>query len=212
MKKNITLFIVVLPYFAFAQFSKGQVYLGGSLGVSLYNYDVPAVSPTSPGSNNKINSFSLLPVVGIFLNEKVAVGGGVGYTSSKYEYDVTNFSSISSSKGITVSSFTRYYIPISSSVYFTGHGEVSFTRANQKDIQNSGTQGTTTQEHPSYTIGVALKPVFIFFPTNKWSIEASVGSLGYSYQRNLPNVSSTSSAYLNFGSFSFGLAYYFSKK
>jgi hypothetical protein len=151
-------------------------------------------------------------MVGFFLNEKIAVGGGMGYTSSKNEYDVTNFSSISSSKGINVSSFARYYIPISSSLYFVGHGEVSFIRANQKDVQNSGTQGTTTREYPSYTIGIAFKPIFIFFPTKNWGIEAGVGSLGYSYQRNLPSVSSNSSAYLNFGSFSFGVAYYFAKK
>ncbi|HEV8512056.1 MAG TPA: hypothetical protein VGQ59_02205, partial [Cyclobacteriaceae bacterium] len=118
-------------------------------------------------------------------------------------------------RGIRVSSFLRYYLPISNSFYFVAHGEISFNRANTTNTNfNAGgpLNQEVTDENPSYTLSAAIKPVFIFFPSPKWGIEAGVGSLGYNYQRFLPNVASSSSASLSFGGFSFGLAYYFAKK
>jgi hypothetical protein len=223
IKKAVALSIVLLPCIAFAQFSKRQVYLGGSLSSSLFSNEMPATA-NSYSSGNKNNMFTLSPIVGVFLNPKIAVGGSVGYTATYNEsnytssyYDANNnlitvpaFQK-SWSKGIIFMSFTRYYVPISSSFYFAAHGQINFTRSNQKNIQNTGTQ-EITNENPYYSIGVTLKPVFIFFPSPRWGFEVSVGSLGYLYYRYLPNVSSVNSFSLNAGSFSFGLAYYFAKK
>jgi len=223
MKKIIVFTIVLIPTFVFAQFSKGQVYLGGNLSAALFNSDTPATSNIS-SSSNKNNTLNLLPLVGVFLNQKVAIGGGVGYTTGYTENNYTNSYYDANnnlitvpafqkgwSNGIYISSFSRYYIPISSSVYFAAHGQINFTRANRKNVQNTGTQ-EITQEQPSYSIGLTLRPVFIFFPSTKWGIEASVGSLGYNYQRYLPDASSNNSISLSIGTFSFGLAYYFAKK
>lgn len=223
MKKFIALSLLLTPCFAFAQFSKGQVFLGGSLSASLFNNDIPATA-NSYSNSTKNNTLTLLPLVGVFLNQKIAIGGGVGYTASYTESNHTNSYYDANNnlitvpafqkdwgKGIYISSFARYYIPISPSFYFAALGQINFFRANFKSVQNTGTQ-EITQEQPSYSIGLTLKPVLIFFPSPKWGIEASVGSLGYLYQRHLPNVSSANSVSLSAGTFSFGLAYYFAKK
>ena len=223
MKKIIALSFVLFPSFAFAQFSKGQVYVGGSLSTSLFNNDVPATA-NSYNSSNKNNTFTLSPMVGIFLNQKIAIGGGVGYTTTYTEWNYTssyydannNLITVPAfqknrTNGVILMSFTRYYVPISSSFYFAAHGQVNFTRSNQKNVQNTGTE-EITQENPYYAIGVTLKPVFIFFPSPRWGFEAGVGSLGYLYYRYLPNVSSVNSFTFSMGTFSLGLAYYFAKK
>src|SRR5882672_3740525 len=88
MKKIIAFSLALLPSFVFAQFSKGQVYLGGSLSTSLFSNDTPATA-NSYNSSNKNISLSLLPMVGIFLNQKIAIGGGVGYTATYYESNYT---------------------------------------------------------------------------------------------------------------------------
>jgi hypothetical protein len=46
MKKIIAFSVFLLPSLALAQFSKHQVYIGGSFDASLHNNDVPAVPPT----------------------------------------------------------------------------------------------------------------------------------------------------------------------
>jgi hypothetical protein len=223
MKKIIVLSIALLPSFVFAQFNKRQVYLGGSLSVSLFNNDIPATA-NSYGRSNKNNALTLSPLIGIFLNEKVAIGVGVGYNTSYNESNYTtsyfdgnsNLITVQASQktwtnGISVTPFTRYYVPISSSFYFAAHGQISFIRANQKDVLSTGTQ-EITQEQPYYSVGVTLNPVFIFFPSPNWGIEASLGSVGYHYQRYLPDVSSSNNFFINAGSFSLGFAYYFAKK
>jgi len=219
MKNIIALSIVMAPCFAFAQFSKGQVYVGGTLSTSLQS---STGNGTPPSSNlSKDNSLSISPTIGFFLSPRIALGGSVTYSSSYQEYDGLSFNQSTGTlinafqknktNSIGINSFTRYYIPISNSFYFSLQGQINFTRGNSESKYGTDTQ-ETIQETPYYSLGLNFKRVFIFFPSPKWGIEASVGSLGYSYTRYLPDVSSTNSFSLNAGSFSFGLAYYFAKK
>lgn len=219
MKKIVALSIAMLPGFAFAQFNKGQVYVGGTLSTSLQNSNTTQPSPAANLSKN--NSISAAPAVGVFLNPKIAIGGTIGYSYSLTEFDFQSFNQNTGTTvnsyqkyktiGFSVGAFTRYYLPISNTVYFALHEQITFTRSNSETIQGNATQETTNQT-PTYSIGVSVKPVLIFFPSPKWGIEAGVGSIGYSYTRTLPNVSSGNSFSLNAGSFSFGLAYFFARK
>jgi hypothetical protein len=221
MKKIIVFFIALIPSFAFAQFSKGQVFIGGTLSTSLQSSNVKDVQPNGGSNLSKNNSLSISPGVGFFLNPKIAIGGGINYNYSFQQYDylyldyntgtyINDYSKYSTN-GIGISAFTRYYMPLSNSIYFALQGQINFTRANRTNVNKTGTQ-ETTQEIPSYSLGLTIKPVFIFFPSPKWGIEASVGSLGYTYQRGLPDVSSSDTFIVSAGSFSLGLAYYFAKK
>ncbi len=224
MKKIISISFVLLPCFAFAQFSKGQVYLGGTISASLFNSNTPA-TPNSTLSNAKQSGFSLSPVFGYFLNPKIAVGGGIGYSNYTFENDYTyqyydaNNNIVyapgffkSKSNSVFVNTFLRYYIPISSSFYLAAQGRFNFTRSNAENNQTVVGYPENITKTPSYSLGLSINPALVFFPSPKWSLEASVGSIGYNYSRDLPNTYSSNSFSLGLGSFSFGLAYYFKKK
>jgi len=225
MKIIVSIFLLSLPYFAAAQFSKGQVYLGGSMTASSSHND--SNSPNVVVNPDKNSSLSISPVLGYFLSPNLAVGGTVGYSTSSSEssfvntiYDNNNnpinvnANSKTVTKGFTVGSFARYYVPISNSFYFAAQGQINFTRSNSNYTLTNGApvNQEVSNQTPSYAVAVTIKPVFIFFPSPKWGIEASVGSLGYNYQRELPDVHSSTTFSLGAGQFSFGLAYYFARK
>jgi hypothetical protein len=219
MKKIIALSIVVIPYFTFAQFTKAQVYLGGTLSTSFQN-STSNVTPPNPNLS-KNNSLSISPTIGFFLNPKISLGGSIGYSSALQQFDYSTYdpnvgavvraSRKYKTSGFAISGFARHFIPISNSFYFALQEQISFTRSNAETTQVTGTTETSNQS-PNYSIGFAIRPILIFFPSPKWGIEAGVGTLGYSYTRYLADVASSNTFSLNAGSFSFGLAYYFAKK
>src|SRR5215831_10859678 len=149
MKKIIVLSIVLLPAFAFAQFSSGQVFIGGTLSTNLQSTSVNDAQPNGTTNFSKNNSFSIQPMVGFFLNSKIAIGGGVNYNYSLQQYNYTMFNTNTGTNvnefikyknsGLGINAFTRYYLPVSNSIYIALQGQVNFTRANETTVQNSGT-------------------------------------------------------------------------
>jgi hypothetical protein len=216
MKKIIVSLLAIAPVFAFAQFSKGTVFLGGSLSSVIQNADNKQTGFPNPSSQSN-TVFAISPSIGFFVSEKMAIGSSITYSTSvqKYTYPANTFSSYTSQaeqNSVGINPYIRYYLPISSSIYFGLQGGVSFSRGNQKSTQFNGTSQPPTTEIPLYTLGASVRPIFIFFPSPKWGIEASIGSLGYTYMRDLPDAGSSNSFGLSAGSFSFGIAYYFIKK
>jgi hypothetical protein len=211
MKKIIVFAFISLPLFAIAQFNNGDVFIGGAASVSLQNTSAPTTA--NPGYTSQINSFSISPAIGFFLNQKFSIGGDLSYGGSiqKYENPSNNIQSTTKYNALGVGAIARYYFPISNSFYFSLQGLISFNRGTNKSDQTSG-GFTSNSESNNYSLGVNFNPVLIFFPSPQWGIEASVGSFGYSYYRNLPDVSHSSSFNLSAGRFTFGLAYYFLKK
>jgi hypothetical protein len=212
MKKSITLIFLLLPFLTLAQFNKGQVYLGGtfSLGVSRQNY---ASSPTQNTTQTQSNSFSLSPVAGYFLYPKIAVGGNVGYS---YSYGITDYIANGfqhiKTHSFTSGLFARYYIPVSRSFYFAVQSKIYYNKNNSTNTtQNNGTQTVSTNSN-YYSGGLNIIPVFIFFPSAKWSIETSIGSLWYDYSSDILNDFRSNNFSLSAGSLSFGLAYYLVRK
>jgi hypothetical protein len=214
MKIIVLALFLSLPFLAMAQFSKGQVYLGGTLSLNSTTPSYPGLTVNLFNSVvPKSSSVSISPLFGWFVNEKFLVGAEVGYSNTYLEYDYVPASygfQKDKSYAIILSSFGRYYVPISSSFYFATQGGIYFSRANSTSINNNGVVETTT-ESPYYSVGITFKPMLVFFPSPKWGVEASVGTLGYSYKRYLPDAYSTSSFAFNAGSFSLGLGYYFGR-
>ncbi len=208
MKKIIFFLLTALPALAFAQFNKGNIFLGGAFSSTLSNSD-SRTNPANPYSSTN-NGVAIYPTFGFFLNEKLAIGTSLTYSTSLQKNESPGYFYKYENNSIGISPYMRYYFPISSSVYFGLQGGLNFSRGNSKTTQTSGPFQSVT-ETPTYGLGLNFKPVFVFFPSPKWGIEASFASLGYNYYRNLPDVSSASSFGLSAGSFSFGVAYYFIK-
>ena len=201
MKKIISLSLFLFPLVTCAQFNKDQVFLSGgfSVGTNSQNY---TTSPTQTTIQTKNSSYSFAPTFGYFINPKMAVGAGVGYT---YRFsdskNITGFQN-TKSNGIIANLFSRYYFPITQSFNFVVKGEINFNRSKDEYNVNDGTQ-TTTYESDYYSIGFGISPTFVFFPSPKWSIESSFGSLGYGYSRDIPKAYSNNS--FGFGIYSGGL-------
>jgi hypothetical protein len=206
MKKLIASLMAIAPAFAFAQFDKGTIFLGGTLSTLVQHVDAKPVG--FPSSSRSDVTFGISPSIGFFLNEKIAVGASVNYSKGTQNSDVSNISISTEQNSIGISPYVRYYTPISNSIYFAMHGSINFSRGNQTSSQNS----FSTTDNSFYTLGASIRPIFIFFPSAKWGIEASVASLGYTYMRSLPDTGSSSSLGLNAGSFTLGIALYFLKK
>ncbi|HTH56223.1 MAG TPA: hypothetical protein VL728_09265 [Cyclobacteriaceae bacterium] len=210
MKKIILVLLALVPCFAKAQLTKGMTFLGGSLSTSAQKTDINSPFAMNP---SKTSSFSLSPSIGVMTSEKMAWGVALNYGSSSYSQDTflpingTVVNSKTDNSGFGISPFGRYYMPLSSAVYFAIQGTASAVRGTTKT-----TQGSSSSENSYYTLGLNFKPVLVFFPTPKWAVEGSIGSLGYSYNRYLPDVQSTTSFGLAWGSLSFGVSYFFVKK
>ena len=212
MKKLIVIFLL-LPLVGMAQFNKGQVFLGGSMSVQNQYL--------SDHSGPIVNTFGITPRVGYFINEKWALGGTAGYSST----DQTNtnadingrtvfkYNSISISAGF----FGRRYFTISEKFLFALEGNLSFSRSNSTSTYAStDAAGVLTSSSystlPSYGLGVGFRPLFIFFPSPKWGIEAGLGNLSVSRQRNLSDHTGVNTFNLSaLGTLSFGVTYYFTR-
>jgi hypothetical protein len=219
MKKILVLFLVALPFFANAQLTKGVVYLGGTITTSLQSsdYHLPASPYTFNTTTN--NTLSISPSIGFILSDRFALGASLNYTSSlmKQESPPNNSTYTflkNETNGFGIGPFGRLYFPLSSSAYFALQGSLNFFRGNTNltTSSNISVSSSTPPNNDYYTLGLNFKPVFLFFPSPKWGVEASIGNLGYNYTRNLPDFSSTTSFGLGWGSFSLGVAYYFIKK
>ncbi|MBS1507979.1 MAG: outer membrane beta-barrel protein [Bacteroidetes bacterium] len=224
MKKYIALLMLIAPSLAIAQFTKGQVYLGGTLSTSINNSNYVVASGSS--SPLKTTSFSFAPTAGYFVSPKLALGASLGYAVSSSDYDypysyITNntfaytiLSIKSVNKSLQVGTFARYYVPLATNFYFTAQADLTFTRS-AFDQTNPSFNGNTfdevTRRTPSYSLGVSVRPAFVFFPSPRWSVEGGVGTLSFTRTRYLPNVYSANNFTLNVGTFTFGVAYYFKR-
>lgn len=193
---------MIAPFLSRGQFLKGDKFIGG-------NFRISSQTPThsSPGLTNKVKGFSIDPLMGFLINEKFAVGGGVGYSfySTKYE-DPLNAREYSSN-GILTRIIARRYFNISEKFFFAIDGNIIFNRGKESETYSSSE--LTTQ---NYQLATVLVPTFIFFPSPKWGVEASIGALSYSYSRNLSTDVDKLYFDLYYGSLQLGLSYYFRKK
>jgi hypothetical protein len=107
--------------------------------------------------------------------------------------------------------FTKRYIQIAEKFYFTPTGYINFVRGTN-DGKYTGNFGGE-QKDQYYFLSANVAPRFAFFPTTKWSFEASLGGIYYSYQKNLTSSKDTNNFSMTFSSgISLSLYYYLSKQ
>ncbi len=186
-----------------AQISSGTRFLGGGVAFNTQSFPEDA-----SGYRNDYINFSISPVVGIIINGQWAFGGQLGFGYSRQEYTDGNQALLTSvNKGITLGAAARRFFPLTEKFYFALDGQLFFNRG--YNLYSTSSSESKTQ---SYEISPAINPVFIFFPSERWGFEASIGSLYYGYSRSLSNDSSSSTVGFNYGTLNLGFAYYFTKK
>jgi hypothetical protein len=198
MKPVLTVMLLALCHISTAQFVKGDKFISGGFTISVQN------STTGNDDDLKYGSFHVYPEMGFFLNEWVAVGGGLSYSTAttKYEYQ-GNFQE-NSNRGIGVQGFVKSYFPIAEKFFFSADGTIGYERG--RSSTDTGTSESTTK---SYTLSFFVSPSLVFFPSQNWAIEGGIGGLSWSHSRGLSDDSKSTSFGLNYGSFSLGFAYFF---
>jgi outer membrane immunogenic protein len=215
MKKLHFCILFFAPIAALAQvnLSKGTIFVGGVLSSNIQN--------TMEQSNTNSGNIYFQPNAGYFLNSSVAVGMGLGYIGS-WDKSTSNSQFATAEKNnsslFSISPQVRYYIPISSTVFFVPKGQVSVGFGNSDNSSFDQQTGVLTETKASITnASVGITPAFIFFPSAHWGIEAALGVLSFSHSKVKPKDSTetpttTNIFAFNAGQISLGISYYFYKK
>ena len=140
-----------------AQTEKGKFIVGGSV-----SYDGKSVKD----SDAKSNSFGIVPSVGYFVADNIAVGTGVGYN---WKENKVNADNKSTADAIVLAPFGRLYSANQGPVKFFGQLSVPMAWGTEKA---NGTKTGTTESY-----GVELAPGIAFFPTSNIGIDFKVRGL-----------------------------------
>lgn len=169
--KKVLLSAVALLAFGFANaqeeksnggFSKGDVFVSGSFGITSDKaYDM------NTGDLLKTNGFSIAPKVGFFVTENIAIGGKLGFGSSKVEVD--GVSGEDKVNDLTVGAFGRYYFTPGSQFSLFGDLGVDYMSTNYDsfDVKRNG-------------INAGLGLGMNYFVSSNFSLEAGLGLLNFS--------------------------------
>ncbi len=167
--KKLLLSLVAVSALAFttqAQTEKGKIIVGGNAAFSTSKSDADGAKSNT--------SFKIVPSVGYFVSDNIAVGTGVGYSYDKQIGESQN-------QAFVVSPFGRYYANLSESFKFFGQLSVPMEFGTEKAVDAAGKVGDKVGS--STNIGVALSPGFAFFPTKRIGIEFGINGLSYNNSR-----------------------------
>jgi len=162
MKKILILLIgVAMSSVAYAQFTKGTIMAGGSLGASFNTNKTEAGNTTTTtGTTNTVNFF---PQAGYFVIDNLAVGAGINLSSSTTKFNGTNNKTTISSASFAP--FARYY-------YQKFYGQFSF---NVGSGNNKNTNGNVTTDNKFSTSGWSLAAGYAYLLNEHVAVEPQIG-------------------------------------
>jgi hypothetical protein len=167
-------------------FTKGDVFLTGSLGLHSYQDDQ--------------KGFNVAPSLGYFVSENIAIGTRVGYFSRTFEN-----SSLSKVDNISADVFGRYYFKPSATFSIFTELNAGFFNSTVETINNNI---TSTYKSDGFRAGI--NPGISYFVSNHFAIEANFGLLNFTSNNPDSNGGPTTNNInfgLNLSSLNFGLIY-----
>ena len=207
-----------------AQFESGSKFIGGAFEISSSGSKFKSGSISIEG--NKTSSFTVMPTFGYFVGDNLAVGMGVGYTSSKTK-DPEEKNDFSQSSVISFNPFARYYLV--SEEKFGLFGQFSLPIGLGKEKQSYVTEEfvgfdpdtfesifeevAVVSEGNYTTVSPGISAGFTFLPTSNIALEGRLGLLSYSTtSAGDDDFKTTSSSFdfgLNLNSVSWSIVYFF---
>jgi outer membrane protein W len=200
MKKTL-LSISALFAFAYASaqeepatsgFKSGDVFASGTLSYS-----------TQKTGDTKTNQFAVSPSFGYFVNDNIAVGVMIGYTSRDYKPTDEKYTTL------TTGLFGRYYFNPANK--FTIYGQLQAGYVSSKSKTNFG-DGTVEFKDNGFAASVG--PGFNYWLSNHLALESNFGIIGYSSTKpddngGNPQSTDTFTIGLDFANINFGVVYKF---
>ncbi|AYB30016.1 autotransporter outer membrane beta-barrel domain-containing protein [Chryseolinea soli] len=208
--KKIFFLLLFAPILVKAQFNKGDVFLGGNIS-GAYSHSAPTGNDNgSNGQRYTGTSYTLSPTIGFFTSQRFALGGNIQYgRSSSDSKNDTNRQENHTATG-SVSVLGRYFFPFNEKFSFALTGNIFYARS-KSDSEYSGPNFYQQNTNKSYSMGVVIKPTFLYFPSTRWGFEASIGSLQFVHDQSFTTHSKSDEFSTTLGTLSLGLAYYFRK-
>lgn len=166
--KKLVLSLLAVSALAFstqAQTEKGKFMIGGNVEFN---------SEKAEGAEKADINLSLVPSVGYFIGNNIAVGTGIGYEFNKIHSADAN--AIAKTQAFVVAPFARYYAGTEQFKFF-GQLSVPMAFGNLKGSLDGG--DNYTKVGTTSSIGVALSPGVAFFPSKRFGIEFSVNGISY---------------------------------
>ncbi len=172
---------------SFAQISQGSLYFGGGLGFAIASnkktFSGGSTTVTSDGPRS--TSFSIVPGVGYFIVDKLAIGIDISFISkSKKEPDGSgsqagNYEKESSNL-ISFTPYARKFFMLSDNFGFTGTFGVGVGFGSSKLESKRGNSTVTNDESKITALEVGITPGLVFFPSKNVGLEANFGFVGFS--------------------------------
>jgi hypothetical protein len=176
MKTKISLFVMMLVLLAnnsFSQPAEGRMFAGGSFQFLTGSEKQKANSTTTKVGGTTV--FSLQPMVGLFIADNLAVGGGIGYSITANSRPVGDNDRIDTRSLFYIAPFARYYL---------NTGTVGAFAEASLGLGFGGSkikQGNNTSDGPSIsTLGIGIAPGIYYYVAENISLDAKLGFLGYS--------------------------------
>lgn len=188
MKK---LFLVMLAVggmlTAGAQNVAGPIWIGGNAGFN-------SSSPADDISSTNIN---IGPQVGYMLNERLGVGITLDLSFSNMTDNTNANNEVKmSTNQMTFSPFARYYFPITDNFAFFGQAQIDIAMGSSKTEDQ--TLGTTSEGSIS-GFGIGVMPGVEYWFTPAWSMNATLGGIGYGSLTTTNKLNDTESKSSSFG-------------
>ena len=170
-------------------FSSGDIFISGSVGFNTTSFD-----------ESKSTTFNIAPRVGFFVADNIAIGGRLGYTSTKSEVDDVE---TGDTNEFSVGVFGRYYFTPSSRFSTFGEAMIDYATSKNELVDDSTVN----------SFGIAIAPGVSYFLSDSWAIEATWAALSFRNSKNadIDDAEATSEFGLNANleSISLGLIYKF---
>ena len=186
-----------------ANILKNTWLFGGKISLSSRNVET---SNNTPQTIYEVYGISLNPEIGFAIKNNLVLGLGLGY--NYYKNENTNDSNYSTSRNVlSIAPYVKKFIPINSHLLFSLKGEVRFSTDENKNSDSTNLFRTKT-------LFVGLRPGITYFLSKRISLDANIGSIGYSHLNRkfdtnyLSGKSNTFALNLNSSDFLFGFTYY----
>lgn len=192
MKKQILLFAFtsLLSVTVFSQTNQGSKFLGGSVSATISNNSNYYAMADGSSSSSSTQRYRISPSAGYFIADNFALGLSAGYTYSSYlsEYlypSNNNYARFESnfSNSISLIPYARYYFNLTEKIAVFTQLNIGYAYdfgSGHTISQSSGNSNRNDYITKGSTFNTSLVPGINYFLNEKFALEATVGSLGYS--------------------------------
>ena len=188
-------------------FSKGDMLLKGSIGLN------------TSGIGNKDgkasqNLISIAPEFEYFLNDRLSVGGTLGYSNQWTGEKIPNFSGDQTYKTrvgthvFTIGANINYYLPLSDRFFVSFEGFLGYQGRADRDVEILGGNKTKVTANQMDVALLTVTPAINCMINDHWIVNASIGGF-YALAGSAGEKIAAYGVGVDFGTFTFGIGYKF---